>query len=77
MWFFVPFVLLIGLLVGCWLYAELQERRPANIPALERRLRYAVIAMLEAGMDEYDVTQVCETAHQDWWLTQIVDQHDE
>ena len=43
------------------------RRRPL---ALERRLRYAVLAMLEAGHDEHDVMDVFETAYMDWWMTQ-------
>jgi hypothetical protein len=60
---------LFALLLSAFLYAELSERKPASTESLEQRLRYAVIAMLEAGADEYDITNVCETAHQDYWLT--------
>ena len=76
MWFFVPFIILIGVLIGAWLYAELSRHRPESTLTLKRRLRYAVIGMIEAGFDEYDITNICETAHQDWWLTINVDQHD-
>ena len=73
MWFFVPFIILIGVLVGAWLYAELQRHQEPSTLALEQRLRYAAIALLEAGFDEYDITLILEDAHEDWKLSQIFD----
>ncbi len=67
-WLVIAMTLLIAL-IGAFLYAEMCERKPATAESLERRLRYAVVAMLEADFDEYEIEVVVGQAYHDWYFT--------